>query len=541
MLPMFALVDQPKRPRVRDYVQTVCGDCGKRRNVIFRDLIESANKQAKFTNICLCKTCFRKLESVKEEIGKSISSGLDRNNMAMVSKALWANKEYRDKKLANAAGLKNNIEFASKISLVIKNKFATDSEYVARVNASRRNMGAEFLARCQDVHDNLYDYSNTIYASVNIPFNIICPHHGVFTQLPSNHVRGHGCPVCAVERSRLSQSEFFARCESIHGKYDYSDSIYTSSLNQITYRCPEHGQVTQLAQNHLKGAGCRFCAASQTASAGERELYEYVSTLSPCHNNREILNDMEIDIVSDSKMIGIEYHGLYWHSFNRTETKEERYRHYNKFELAKQNGYSLIQIYENEWLTKRLIIQSILMAKFGFSERKLYARKCDIVSMNDSEACLFFETNHLQGHRKSQRYLGLVSGDELVAAASFTVINGRCELIRFCNALRTHVVGGLSRLIKRSGYRNIFTYVDRRYSSGAESYIASGFNLLGITSPGYCYCRGLNVYSRQMFQKYKLREMLADFDDNRTEAQNMFRNGYRRIWDAGHYKAEINL
>ena len=38
------------------------------------------------------------------------------------------------------------------------------------------------------------------------------------------------------------------------------------------------------------------------------------------------------------------------------------------------------------------------------------------------------------------------------------------------------------------------------------------------------------------FQKHKLSGVLGLFDGSLTEAENMFMNGYRRLWDAGHIK-----
>ena len=41
------------------------------------------------------------------------------------------------------------------------------------------------------------------------------------------------------------------------------------------------------------------------------------------------------------------------------------------------------------------------------------------------------------------------------------------------------------------------------------------------------------LHSRHKFQKHKLESILNIYDHNLTEAQNMFDNGYRRIWDCG--------
>ena len=39
------------------------------------------------------------------------------------------------------------------------------------------------------------------------------------------------------------------------------------------------------------------------------------------------------------------------------------------------------------------------------------------------------------------------------------------------------------------------------------------------------------------FQKHKLAALLGEqFDKNKSEAENMFSAGWRRIWDCGHLK-----
>lgn len=540
MSPRLRLVAKATRPKSKERVTAICANCKLQRTVVFAELVRTVNNQSKHVVDYHCPSCYRALPSVVAAASLASKSAIDKivAGSSERSKRLWLDDAYRTKMRDCARRLSSSKEFAEKISAAIKKKFA-DPEYVARVNAARRNNAAEFLARCSLVHDGFYDYSKTVYVSTDVAFTVVCPHHGPFVQLPSNHVRGHGCPTCAAERSKLTATEFFERCAVVHGgRYDYSDSTYESSLSHIVYKCDIHGHVVQLAQNHLKGAGCRFCDSAKTSSKGEMELAEFVGSLTQCvRNDRNILDGQEIDIVAGN--VGIEYHGLYWHSYNRPETREESYRHYNKLDAALDKGFSLIQIYESEWRDKPQIVKSMLRSKLGLVKSRVYARDCVVTEPTEAEMKMFFDHNHLHGHRRSSRYLALEKGGCIVAAASFNNLHGRWELMRFCNLLDTMVVGGLSRLMKRSGLGSVFTYVDRRYSPTAAAYIAAGFVKRGVTPPGYSYCKGQKVYPRQMFQKHKLPGLLPDFKAELTEAQNMFANGYRRLWDAGHYKLEL--
>jgi hypothetical protein len=79
------------------------------------------------------------------------------------------------------------------------------------------------------------------------------------------------------------------------------------------------------------------------------------------------------------------------------------------------------------------------------------------------------------------------------------------------------------------------TYADARFGSG-DVYKKLGFADVGMISPGYGYIKNNRYYNRQSFQKHKLKNKLESFDPSLTEAENMFANGYSRLWDAGHYK-----
>ena len=55
----------------------------------------------------------------------------------------------------------------------------------------------EFVFRAEKIHGDKYDYSKVKYIKINTDVIIICPDHGEFPQLPSNHLRGKGCSKCA--------------------------------------------------------------------------------------------------------------------------------------------------------------------------------------------------------------------------------------------------------------------------------------------------------------------------------------------------------
>ncbi len=535
------------QPRVRDTVVAACSKCGEHRQLIYRELIRSVNVQLQYVDAYACPVCLYDSPRYKElsqsrsiKAKPKITKGASER-----SKRLWQDSEYRSKCLETHRERTTNAEFKAKISKTVKEKFKTDSEYVARVVESRRLTKEEIIRRFVGAHGDKYGYDLVDYRGIDTHVVIICHIHGQFKQTAKHHLNGHGCPSCGLLKSQTNSDDFIQRCKDVHGdSYDYSNTKYVGVHDDIEYVCGKHGNVIQLAQNHVRGSGCRYCDSEKTSSIGESELADYVTSATSfdvVRNRRDVLPPYEVDIAIPKLKLAIEYHGLYWHSYNHVESRDQKYKHHAKADAAARIGWKLLQIYESEWLQSQSIVKSIITGRLGRSN-KVGARKCNVVRLSNSEALTFFNDSHLQGHRTAKMCLGLIYNDMIVAAASFskTSLVGRWELIRFCNSLNCVVVGGLSKLLKHAHqmlqWNELFTYADRRLSVDAQSYLKVGFESIGITEPGYTYVKGLHVFSRQKFQKHKLSEVLPDFDATLTESSNMFNNGYRRLWDAGHHR-----
>lgn len=51
----------------------------------------------------------------------------------------------------------------------------------------------------KETHGDKYDYSKVVYTRNTYSGKIICPTHGEFSQILSNHIEGAGCPKCSKE------------------------------------------------------------------------------------------------------------------------------------------------------------------------------------------------------------------------------------------------------------------------------------------------------------------------------------------------------
>jgi len=125
-----------------------------------------------------------------------------------------------------------------------------------------RRIGVDaFIKRAHEIHNNKYDYSQVSYTNASTPVDIICPSHGVFSQVPDSHLRGNGCGKCHFDRLRDTKEGFVEKARNIHGdKYSYDKFEYTHSLMKSTITCPLHGDFLQKPNTHLaKKSGCPTC------------------------------------------------------------------------------------------------------------------------------------------------------------------------------------------------------------------------------------------------------------------------------------------
>ena len=125
----------------------------------------------------------------------------------------------------------------------------------------RRVMTKEdFIQKATSVHGDTYDYSlvpDTFNLHDKIP--IICKVHGVTHQVAASHLKGCRCRQCSG-LSAIGNDEFIRRSTEKHnGKYDYSKVVYKNIRTKVTIICPEHGEFTQTAKNHINGQGCPIC------------------------------------------------------------------------------------------------------------------------------------------------------------------------------------------------------------------------------------------------------------------------------------------
>jgi hypothetical protein len=260
-------------------------------------------------------------------------------------------------------------------------------------------------------------------------------------------------------------------------------------------------------------------------------------------NVRDIIPPKEIDIYIPSKNLAIECNGAWAHSsINNLDPKAPSY-HSNKTTGVGTQGVVLLHIWE-DWLVHRgEVVKSMIMNKLGLSKRKIYARKCIIKHINSNEFRDFLNKNHIQGACGSNIRYGLYYKDELVSVMGFSKRKDNTyELVRFCSALYTNVVGGASKLfntfIKQHAPREVVSFSMNDFSQG-NVYNKLGFERAGENQT-YWYIdpKTLERKHRSSFTKQNIvkRGWRDAVTDEWTETEVMTERGYFKIYDSGQTK-----
>jgi hypothetical protein len=293
---------------------------------------------------------------------------------------------------------------------------------------------------------------------------------------------------------------------------------------------------------HINKHNIRFIKRYNTSMA-ENSVADFITKelgVNIVRNSRDVISPKEVDIWVPEFNLAIEFDGIYWHS--ELAGKPKNY-HLDKTLEAQKNGVQLIHIFENDWVNKEEIVKSRIKSKLNRGT-KIWARKCQVVSLSNTSRRIFFNQTHIQGDTPSAKdSYALLYDNEIVAAMSFGVprYNKKIEweLLRYSSKLGTNVVGGAGKLFSHfiNSYEptNVISYSDKRWGSGSL-YSKLGFKELKDSGPNYWYFHFDNpfeLYHRSTFQKHKLCKLLEDFNPEMTEWQNMVNNGWNRIFDCG--------
>lgn len=249
-------------------------------------------------------------------------------------------------------------------------------------------------------------------------------------------------------------------------------------------------------------------------------------------NDKKIFSGkMELDFYLPDHQIAIETNGLYWHSIIGGK-KEKRY-HQEKYLACREKEIKLFQLWEPDIEDRIDIIESMILNATNKIDKRVYARKCEVMIPSFHEFMEFFDANHIQGKcPPNTKAFGLYLNGEMVSCIGYVVQKDMTIMTRYCSKLRTSVPGGFSKLLKRVPGDVIRTYSSNDISWGGV-YEKNGFKLIRYNTPDLWFTDYRQMFNRQAFTKKAMKRRFGDIDVTKTEWQIAFENGYDRIYKSG--------
>jgi predicted nucleic acid-binding Zn-ribbon protein len=179
----------------------------------------------------------------------------------------------------------------------------------------KRLSNEEFIEKINLIHPGKYQYPEK-YINSRQKIKIICPTHGSFFQLVSDHLGGHGCKDCAHNRP-LDTNKFVELSINIHrNRYNYDFVSYKNSSTYVKIKCSIHGIFLQKPNSHLQGEGCPKCGNQLISELKTSNIDEFILKANAIHNNKySYTNSIYIDSYTKIEII-CSQHGKFWQKPN---------------------------------------------------------------------------------------------------------------------------------------------------------------------------------------------------------------------------------
>tara|TARA_B110000879_G_scaffold209302_1_gene296687 strand:+ start:95 stop:1117 length:1023 start_codon:yes stop_codon:yes gene_type:complete len=232
-----------------------------------------------------------------------------------------------------------------------------------------------YISKANKIHNNLYSYGKVTQVPSELTKEkilITCRKHGDFYQLPASHIRGAGCPKCAIlQRAELKRNHnFIGDAIAVHGDaYDYSEVEYINNITEVKIICPKHGAFRQRPTLHIsKRNGCPKCIYK-----GEGRISEYLQKKHIIYREYSIKRKRYDFMIPKLNLIierdGQQHYGdKGWSKsigLSALEyTKQQQANDKLKTKLANEAGFMVARI--PYWLTKKeeqIEIENILAGK----------------------------------------------------------------------------------------------------------------------------------------------------------------------------------
>lgn len=210
--------------------------------------------------------------------------------------------------------------------------------------------------------------------------------------------------------------------------------------------------------------------------------------------------------------------------------------HLNKTELAIQNGYHCIHVFDWDDWTKIINI-------INPNKTRIYARDCELIYDPPQKECNeFLNEYHLQGTCRGQSArIGSYYNDKLVQLMTFGTSrynkNYQWELLRYCSHPDYIIVGGSQKLfkyfVKYFKPESVISYCDKAKFTG-NVYNHLGFKLHHSTGPTPHWFNGkIHITDALLRQRGFDQLFKTDYGKGTSNEELMILHGFVKVYDCG--------
>ena len=489
-----------------------CQICGKDRALLFSKKFKDPIQKTTCGNVtCIAKLAGsqHKMTSDEKMLHKNIMCK-QKQDIVKYAKQLLIKYETRKFNLIDRKTLEEKIKNLLKTCNSFKNiAFIKDKMYVNEIDflCSIIDMTSFIEIDKNNFKCRSFRWAERLYCILNnLKTKQICKFCGCESKFISFY-QGYSdtCKKCSGQKIRevmngMPLSDI--RKQINENKYEILNFPTNTTRQPLIVKCKKchhiskvwlyNGISKKISQLNL----CKHCKAKDRTSKEENELFDFVQSLLPneliFRNDRTIINPLELDIVIPSRKLAIEFDGIYWHNDQHIANNY----HLQKTILCNKAGYKLIHIFENEWLSDKKIVKSILIDKLKCSLKEtIDANKCSIYEVKNEYEKLkcqtFINENSLIKNENFDIALCMKFENYIVATMTFCELtNDIFKIIDFCIKSDLNIKEGFESFLKyfekNFNPKKLYASINRRYSIGNQ-FLSTSFKLIETTLPKCSY------------------------------------------------------
>lgn len=422
------------------------------------------------------------------------------------------------------------------------------------------------------------------------------PKHKHWTAPLSNVARqGTRCPQCSGRRPVSGSSDLATSHPKLAAELvdrSLATTLKPGSNASVLWQCPANPKHTWKATPYsrtTKKTGCPYCSGRKivpgvndlatthpashpkTAKQYQMRLTEMVQALVPgstvLSNDHTVLpSGKELDIVVPDHHLAIEFNDIFSHSEEAVVTVHRRPRphsyHAAKTREAREQGYQLVHVWEDDWLHRRELVLRALAHRLHAVDRlpdvlpdinplacqRLYARNLTARRVHGGITRRFWQDNHLQGPVHCTLNVGLYDQDGVLRAllgvgrknhgSRVSLPDRTWDIQRY--ATLGVIVGGFTKLLAHAETLvpvDTWTSWNDNDISDGGMYQAAGFVVDKRQAPSYSYVGRKTKWERVHRSTYTKQRFINDpdltYQSGQTEHEAALANKLYRIYDAG--------